>query len=73
MESLADKIARLETKIAENEGKRDQLKPIDELYAERELAFTREIATDKEERMFLIRQQGKFASPISVVLFHSYR
>ena len=75
MEPTADEIeiARLEKKVEVIEGKRDQLKPTDTLYADRELAFTKEISLIRQERLLLMGQKGKFASPISAVLSHSYR
>ncbi len=69
MEPTADKITRLEGKIEEIEGLRNQLEMSNPLY----LAFTQDISLIRQERLLLMGQQGKFASPISVVLSHSYR
>ena len=71
MEPTADeiKIASLEKKVEVIEGKRDQLEMSDPLY----LALTQDISLIRQERLLLMGQKGKFASPISVVLSHSYR
>ena len=76
MEALALKIARLETELEERKVKRNQLEASDPLYIQRELhlAFTAEIAEkQKTLNIYLESQKGKFSSPISVVLSHSYR
>ncbi len=69
MATREDRIIVLEAKIDKRERERDEL-PADD--RESRLALTREIAVDKE-RLLLMEQQGKFASPISVVLSYSYR
>ena len=71
MEPTADeiKIASLEKKVEVIEGKRDQLEMSDPLY----LALTQDISLIRQERLLLMGQKGKFASPISVVFSHSYR
>jgi hypothetical protein len=71
-QSLTDEIKALKAELEERKGKRSELDADDPLYARRDLAYTEEI-TIKEKRLFWLEQQGKFASPISVVLFHSYR
>jgi hypothetical protein len=69
MELREDELKGLKASIKERELERSSL-PVDD--RESRLALTREIAVDKE-RLLLMEQQGKFASPISVVLSHSYR
>ncbi len=69
MESRADKITRLETELEVVKGKREKLEMSDPLY----LAFTQDITLIRQERLLLMGQQGKFASPISVVLSYSFR
>ena len=69
MELREDELKGLKASIKERELERSSL-PVDD--RESRLALTREIAVDKE-RLLLMEQQGKFASPISVVLSYSYR
>ena len=72
MEPTADeiKITRLEADLEAVKTDRRQLIPTDPLYGK----LTDEII--KKQRtlnLYLESQKGKFASPISVVLSHSYR
>ena len=74
MESREDEIKSLKAELEEQQGKRSGLDEAHPLYAERDLALTREI-TEKQRtlNLYLKTQKGKFASPISVVLSHTYR
>ena len=72
-ESRADKIARLETELEERKGDRKKLIQTDPFYAERDLALVKDMSLIRQEKLLLMEQQGKFASPISVVVSHSYR
>ncbi len=67
-EPTADEIKGLKSSIKVREGVRDGLSVDHKSFD----ALTRELAVDKE-RLFLMEQQGKFSSPISVVLSYSYR
>ena len=69
MESREEEIKGLKDLIKERELERRRL-PVDDLASR--LTLSEEITT-KEKRLFILEQQGKFASPISVVLSHSYR
>ena len=69
MATREDRILALEATIAKRERERDEL-PVDDLASR--LTLSEEI-TIKEKRLFSLEQQGKFSSPISVVLSHSYR
>ena len=69
-ESRADKIARLETEIISLEKEKKDFATTDE----NRLSYNTLIAQKQETlNIYLKSQQGKFASPISVVLSHSYR
>ena len=69
-ESQADKIARLETEIKALEKEKKDFATTDE----NRLSYNTLIAQKQETlNIYLKSQQGKFASPISVVLSHSYR
>jgi hypothetical protein len=72
MATREERIIALEAKIENCERMR---KGFSEDPKDREsyVELTKEIAIDKQERLLLMGQQGKFASPISVVLSHSYR
>ena len=81
-QSLTDEIKGLKLDLEVRKGKRDKLEVSDPLYTQRDLhvAFAEEITSirnqidTKEKRLlFLTEQHGKFASPISIVLSHSYR
>ena len=75
MTSREDEIKGLKVELEERKGKRNQLEISDPLYAQPNLhvAFAEEITAKEKRLLFLMEQQGKFASPISVVLSHSYR
>ena len=73
MESREDEINRLKAKIERREVVRDGLDEAHQLYAERDLALTKEITELLRRLNLLTEQKGKFASPICVVLSHSYR
>ena len=71
MEPLEDEIRRLKASIKLREGVREGFLADPQSYVE----LTKEI-TELYKRLNLLtvqQQQGKFASPISVVLSHSYR
>ena len=69
MESREEDIKELKASIKEREVVRDRLSVDHKSFD----ALTKEI-TEKQETLniYLKSQQGKFASPISVVLSHSY-
>ena len=74
MESPEDEIQRLKAELEVVKVDRGKLKPSDSLYAEQKLAFTEDITAIRKQITALITsRQGKFASPISVVVSHSYR
>ena len=64
MESQADKVNRLAAELQILKGREER--------EGTSSALDERIAT-LEKRLLLAEQQGKFASPISVVLSHSYR
>ena len=68
MESWEEDIKELKASIKLRQGVRDRLSVDHKSFD----ALTRELAVDKE-RLLLMEQKGKFASPFSVVLSHSYR
>ena len=68
-QSQTDEIKGLKVDLEEVKGERRKLKPTDPLYAQ----FTNEITETLKRMNLLTEQQGKFASPISVVISHSYR
>ena len=64
-------INELKASIKERELERSKL-PVEDLESRR--LPSKEIILDKERlNLYLESQKGKFASPISVVLSHSYR
>ena len=70
MESLSDTINRLGTAIQALEKEKQDLATTDEM----KISYNTLIAAKQETlNIYLKSQQGKFASPISVVLSHSYR
>ena len=71
MEPTADeiKITRLEADLEAVKADRRKLIPTDPLYGK----LTDEITETIRRLNLLTEQKGKFASPISVVLSHSYR
>ena len=68
MESREEDIKELKASIKERERDRHERKDDRESFLE----LTKELAIDKQ-RLLLMEQKGIFASPISVVLSHSYR
>ena len=70
MESREEDIKELKASIKERERDRHERKDDRESYVK----LTEEITAKTELLTTLIKaQQGKFASPVSVVLSHSYR
>jgi hypothetical protein len=70
MASLAEKIARLETEL-QTLGEKQNAEGTDR--EERLLLAEEIIAKEQRLKIYLESQKGKFTSPISVVLSHSYR
>jgi hypothetical protein len=70
MISLAEKIARLETEL-QTLGEKQNAEGTDR--EERLLLAEEIIAKEQRLKIYLESQKGKFTSPISVVLSHSYR
>jgi len=70
MSSLAEKIARLETEL-QTLGEKQNGEGTDR--EERLLLAEEIIAKEQRLKIYLEREKGKFTSPISVVLSHSYR